>query len=80
MTVLHTGSTKKFSEGWDAVFTGRKASRGAGGAAVAAKPSARKTAKKSPAAKVQASAKKTVSKSAVAKGAVKSRKNRARAK
>jgi hypothetical protein len=27
MTVLHTGSTKKFATGWDAIFLGRKNGR-----------------------------------------------------
>jgi hypothetical protein len=45
MTVLHSGSTKKFATGWDAIFSGRKSSRaGAGQAAV--KKVKRPTAKK----------------------------------
>lgn len=37
MTVTHVGSTKKYSEGWQSIFSGKKAAQ---------KPAAKTTAKK----------------------------------
>lgn len=51
MTVLHTGSTKKFAAGWDDIFASRK------GKSAATKPkasAAKKTVKKKPVGKKSA--------------------------
>ncbi len=53
MTVLHTGSTKKYSTGWDAIFSGGGKKR-AGTATKAKKATAAKKAKPSKPAKKRA--------------------------
>ncbi|MBI1900203.1 MAG: RNA polymerase subunit sigma [Planctomycetia bacterium] len=49
MTVLHSGSTPKYAEGWESIFSGGKKSAGSKAAARPGgkKPAARKSAKKS---------------------------------
>jgi hypothetical protein len=44
VTVLNTGATRKYVEGWELVF-GKKRNRSSGGKKAAARPAARKSAK-----------------------------------
>lgn len=44
MTVLHTGTTKRYAAGWEAIFSGKKSASGSS-------RSTKKPAKKSPAKK-----------------------------
>jgi hypothetical protein len=55
MTVLHSGSTKKFAEGWAAIFTGAKRKPAAGTKTKnVAKGSAKASPKKKPVTKKKA--------------------------
>ena len=58
MTVLHTGSTKKFVSGWEAIFSGRKSGR-ASVAKTALKPTKRSAPKKPKAAAAKAGKKRS---------------------
>lgn len=59
MTVLHTGSTKKFSDNWEHIFGGQRPSKRA-----EAKKSTKKSAQKSPKKSGQKSTKKAGGKQA----------------